>query len=139
MVDVTIVRKRADSNYFQQESLLANSYVTSFTGITQIGASSHVEKNRLTDLDSRTVTIPFKSEFPLIPFEDKFEVYRMKEEVPGEYRRSNVLFYQALDWLTTAGFEITIESEAMAGPLEGIIIEYKFSEITTVEPTSSGS
>jgi hypothetical protein len=133
-VNVTITVKRLDDNYFQEKTLINNSYSSTATYITNIGAITKIpERGRIEDLSSRNVHRDFVEEFSEIPFEDKFHVYRFVEEAPGKYRKRDVMFYQSSSWLTVSGFDIVIEDFE---PLAGIIIEYKFTELTTEIPSS---
>lgn len=130
MVDITVISRRLDEDYFQQRTQPAYSYTNSSTAVTAGGVPLHVERARLTDLDNssddHTITITFSAEFPIIPLTTRFKVYRFAQVVPGKYRRKDVPYYQAVDWLTITGFEIEIEADE---DLTGVIIEYKFEEI----------
>lgn len=87
------------------------------------GSLTHMEKDILTDLASKSVSVTFSSVFTAVPVTVAFNVYRY-EAVGGSYVKQNVLYkLSGSGWLTTTGFSITIDDSES---LTGIYIEYCF-------------
>jgi len=126
MVDVTVVIKRLDGNYFQQKTLIENAYSSSSSYITNEGASAIVARGRAEDLDDNLVEIAFPNEFPVPPIETKLEVYKISA-YGGGFKRKDILWYYP-DSLQPRvdGVDIQIDPEVV--DLTGIIIEYTYEE-----------
>lgn len=89
----------------------------------EAGSLTHVEKDTLTDLASRSVSITFLSVFTFVPVTVAFNVYRYVDQ-GASYVKQNVLYtLSGSGWLTTTGFAITIDDSES---LTGIYIEYYF-------------
>jgi len=128
MVDITVTRRVLKKDYFQEYASGAGYAVTGATPNTM--PYFHMEKDYLDDLDDssheHTITVEFGKAFAAIPIMSKFEVYRYYAVVPGKYRRKDVKYYHAIDWLDGLdGFIIEIEANE---DLTGVIIEYIFIE-----------
>lgn len=91
------------------------------SGDFESGVTFHVEKGRLTNLVSRSVTVEFDAQFGYIPYGD-VNVYRMEEEATGKWRKSDVLWgFTDANQPSVSGFSLEIDSSES---LTGTIIEY---------------
>ena len=88
------------------------------------GSLVHIEKDTLTGLVSRSVSVTFGAVFTAVPVTVGFNVYRYV--VSGaSYVKENVLYKIAgSGWLTTTGFAITIDDSES---LTGVYIDYYFA------------
>lgn len=88
------------------------------------GSLVHIEKNTLTGLASRNVSVTFGATFSAVPVTVAFNVYRYTSQ-SGSYVKENVLYtVSGSSWLTTTGFAITIDNSES---LTGIYIDYYFA------------
>lgn len=88
------------------------------------GTGSHIERDRLTGLSSRSVTVEFDAAFTSQPAGNVW-VYRMEEVVSGMWRRKDVLFgFTNANQPTTAGFSLAIDE---GENLTGVVVEYIFA------------
>lgn len=126
MVDVTVVIKRLDDNFFQQKTLIENAYSSSSTYVINQGASAIAAKGKVEDLDNNLVEIAFPNEFPTPPIETKLEVYKL-QLYGTEYKRKDILFGY-VDNLQPRVDGVDIRIDSRVTDLTGIIIEYIYEE-----------
>ena len=94
-----------------------------WSSISGGGTGSHIERDTLTGLSSRSVTVDFDAAFTSQPVGDVW-VYRMEEVVSGMWRRKDVLWgFSSENQPTTTGFSLAIDESE---DLLGIIIQYVF-------------
>jgi hypothetical protein len=87
--------------------------------------NDHVEKDTLTDLQSKEVTISFLKEFKVKPMLTHLRVYRWSDIVgTGYWKMQDVEWhYTSSQPVSTTGFSLVIDDSE---DLEGVIIDYKF-------------
>jgi hypothetical protein len=128
MVDVTVVIKRLDGNFFQQKTLIENAYRFSSTYLLNQGASAIFARGEVSDLDAHLVEIDFPNEFPSPPIETRFIVYKIVLQQDGTYAKKNIPWgYVDASQPSVTGFEILINEE-FTPDLTGVIIQYVFDE-----------
>lgn len=98
-------------------------YPKRIRGAVSSGGSVHIEKDVLSGLASKTVTVEFESEFSSTPI-GWIKVYRMTEMPNGTYREQDVLWgHTTSTKVSTTGFVIQIDDSES---LTGVIVEYEF-------------
>ena len=94
--------------------------------LSSVGLSSggtHIERGRLTELSSRSVSVTFDTAFSNAPI-GKVWVYRMAEMPDGNYREQDVLWgFTSSTKVSTTGFSIAIDSSES---LTNVVVEYYF-------------
>lgn len=93
--------------------------------LTMLGiGASHVEKDTLTGLTSRTVTVTFDVPFTDTPVGQEPQVYRMTEVAPNKFRKDKVLWgFTNVNQPTLTGFSIEIDSSES---LTGVVVQYLY-------------
>jgi hypothetical protein len=92
-------------------------------GLFSGAGGTHIEKDTLTGLSSRTVTVEFDTVFSSIPV-GWVKVYRMTEMPDGTYRDEDVLWgYTTSTKVSTNGFVLKISDDES---LTGVVVEYKY-------------
>ena len=92
-------------------------------GLFSGAAGTHIEKDILTGLSSRTVMVEFDTVFSAIPV-GWVKVYRMTEMPDGTYRESDVLWgFTTSAKVSTSGFVIKISDDES---LTGVVVEYRY-------------
>lgn len=87
------------------------------------GGGIHVEKDRLTGLSSRTVTVTFGTAFSSIPVGD-VKCYRMYEQPDGTYQKQDVIWgFPNANQPTISGFTLEISADES---LTDVIVEYSY-------------
>jgi hypothetical protein len=126
MVDVTIVVKRLDDNFFQQKTLIENAYSTSSTYITNTGSSALEVKGKRENLTVNLVELLFPVLFPSQPIETNLKVYKI-DAYGGGFKKKDILWYYP-DALQPRVDGVDIMIDPKVTDLTGIIIEYKYEE-----------
>jgi hypothetical protein len=116
-LDPSTVMISVDNAAWPRPKRLPLSYLDT-TGGT---GGAHIEKDRLTGLSSRTVTVTFDLEFSSIPVGD-VKCYRMYEQPDGTYQKQNVIWgFPNVNQPTLSGFTLEISTDE---DLSGIVVEY---------------
>ncbi len=132
-IDVTIVRKKINPNYYGNSFPLFVYNKTNNSNQTIVGEGSnpHVEKGTygedeiIADHDVlHTFNIPFTEQ----PLKVVLLVWKWNEQPDGSFTRDNVVWgYKDASQPLLASFEILINEE-FTPDLTGVIIKYKFEE-----------
>ena len=109
--------------YIVSHSSFENDKRVPSSNFGQSGSLTHIEKDTITDLASKSVTKNFGSAFTARPVTVAFNVYRYAEQ-GSDYVIQDVLYkIIGSGWLTTTGFSITIDDSEI---LTGVYIDYCF-------------
>lgn len=102
---------------------MRTSLASILSGEAGVSGATHIEKDTLTNLSSRTLTVTFDTAFTDTPV-GWIKVYRMEATGEGGYREYEVLWdYATAVKVTTTGFSILINSSES---LTNIVVEYQF-------------
>jgi len=94
----------------------------SFSQMAMSSLLGHIEKDRLTNLSSASVSVVFGSAFSSVPT-GEVRVYRM-DPMDGGYIRQMVNWvFDDINQPSTTGFNLTINSSES---LTGVVLEYNF-------------
>jgi len=118
-LDPSTVMITVDNSSWSRPKRLPLSYLDT-TGGT---GGTHIEKDRLTGLSSRTVTVEFGIAFTSIPVGD-VKCYRMYEQPDGTFQKQDVIWgFPDANQPTLAGFTLDISTDES---LTGIVVEYSY-------------
>ena len=117
--DPSTVMISVDNSAWSRPKRLPLSYLDT-TGGT---GGTHIEKDRLTGLVSRTVTVAFGIAFSSIPV-GEVKCYRMYEQPDGTFQPQDVIWgFPDVNQPTLSGFTLEISTEES---LTGVVVQYYY-------------
>jgi len=118
-LDPSTIMIIVDNSAWSRPKRLPLSYLDT-TGGT---GGAHIEKDRLTGLSSRTVTVTFDLSFSSIPV-GEVKCYRMYEQPDGTFQKQDVIWgFPDANQPTLSGFTLIISTDE---DLTGVVIEYVY-------------